>query len=304
MAAMYGFHPDDSEDSGYSDNNDSEQSYDTDIEEEEEREEEEETVEEIRERKCQELSELMKRVETMYEHFFYTNDETIYELFDNAYEEYQRRSLAYIQERYQRNFLHGFEYEWYDNIRYYEDAVFTRSLRKELGLDLSVKVYVDEEKERWFSSDRFLASSDYEDTYYDCHRSLYCGEYWCELHNTEKYHNCLVENGVLPFRPMYSDMVWEDLNIDEEHEDPEHEHHLFMFHTQDPAFHDELLMDWGSTPIPLSPMPGVSTQTSYDSDATYIDEDALSPYFSSYNPKPVISDESDSDTTFIEEGAF
>ena len=58
---------------------------------------------------------------------------------------------------------------------------------------MSRKVDEAEERARWFSGDRFLASSDYEHTDYDCLRSIYCREYWCERHDSGKYYNELVE---------------------------------------------------------------------------------------------------------------
>ena len=40
---------------------------------------------------------------------------------------------------------------------------------------------------------------------------------------------------------MYCNVAWEEMAVDEVSEDPEHEHRLFMFHSQDPGFHDVYL---------------------------------------------------------------
>ena len=217
----------------------------------------------------------MEQVDEQYKNNFHTNDESKYEEFTKMYDHYKTEEYSYKQYRFGTDSIRDYQYEWQDNSYFYDEAMDHRERRKQLGHDLTVILDEREERARWFSSVRYIITEDCEDYYYECRRSLYCGQYWCDSHHNEFYYN---EHNI-----MYCNVAWEDMAVDEVSEDPEHEHRLFMFHSQDPGFHDVYL--------------GVPTTTVSD----YSDSDT-SPMSSwgEYIRKPVISDDSDSDVTDID----
>ena len=221
------------------------------------------------------MDKMYKYLEECFERYFFTNDEADFEFFKKVYAEYQLERGAYV------GYLYDYDQAWQACDAHYDNEIYLRYARRDYGHDLTLRLDEQKERARWFSSPQFFSTEDYEASGYECERKIFCGQYWCQSHYNEYiYHH---------HGPVYQESDWEEMGVDEEVDDPEHEHHLYMFHSQDPAFHDAYL---ACSPDGCGVVEDHNESEMEEAESSWV-----------YNRKPVISDDSDtdSDATYIEE---